>query len=120
MSNFFKKTIVFILFVFVASVVPGCSLYSVFHDDPSIIANINGDNITMDALEEKLVTVHRIKQMTNLEGKAGSIDIDKVIEELINERLIIQEAYRVELDEDPIFQAKTNNYIISRSVIRLR
>jgi len=120
MNNFFKKSIGFIIFVFVAYVAPGCSLYSVSHDDPSIIAYVNGNNITMDALKEKLYNIHRIKQMTNSEGKAGGIDIDEVIEELINERLIIQEAYRVELDEDPFFQGKVNNYIISRSVIKLR
>ncbi|MBC2694394.1 MAG: peptidyl-prolyl cis-trans isomerase [Desulfobacteraceae bacterium] len=74
----------------------------------------------MDELEEKLSAIHRIKQMTNLEGRAGSIDIDKVIEELINERLIIQEACMVELDEDPFFKAKVNNYTTNRSVIRLR
>ncbi|MBU1163714.1 MAG: SurA N-terminal domain-containing protein, partial [Proteobacteria bacterium] len=117
---YFKKRISLIILVIAAFAVPGCFLYSVFHDDPSIIANVNAYNIGLDELEEKLVNIHRIKQMTNLEGKAGSIDIDKVIEELINERIIIQEAYRVELDEDPIFQAKTNNYLISRSVIRLR
>ncbi|MBU2520692.1 MAG: peptidylprolyl isomerase [Proteobacteria bacterium] len=120
MKKFFKKRISLIILVIAAFAVPGCFRYSVFHDAPSIIANVNGYNIGLGELEEKLVNIHRIKQMTNSEGKAGSIDIDKVIEELINERIIIQEAYRVELDEDPIFQAKTNNYIISRSVIRLR
>jgi peptidyl-prolyl cis-trans isomerase C len=120
MKKVFNKRINLIILIFFASVNSGCFRYSVFHDKSSIIANVNGYNISLDALEEKLVTVHRTKQMTNLEGKAGSIDLDKIIEELINERLLIQEAYRVELDEDPIFQAKTNNYIISRSVIRLR
>ncbi|MBU4186009.1 MAG: peptidylprolyl isomerase, partial [Proteobacteria bacterium] len=117
---YFKKRISLIILVIAAFAVPGCFRYSVFHDSSSIIANVNGYNIGLGELEEKLVNIHRIKQMTNSEGKAGSIDIDKVIEELINERIIIQEAYSVELDEDPIFQAKTNNYIISRSVIKLR
>ena len=120
MEKFFKKYISLIILIIAAFTAPGCFRYSVFPDNSSIIANVNGYNISTDALEEKLVNIHRIKQMTNLEGKAGSIDIDKVIEELIDERLIIQEAYRVELDEDPLFQAKVNNYIINRSVIRLR
>ena len=117
---YFKKHISLIILVIAAFAVPGCFLYSVLHDNSSIIANVSGYNISLDELEEKLDNIHRIKQMTNPEGKAGSIDLDKIIEELINERLIIQEAYRVELDEDPFFQAKVNNYIISRSVIRLR
>ncbi|MDL1967392.1 MAG: peptidyl-prolyl cis-trans isomerase [Deltaproteobacteria bacterium] len=120
MKRFFNKYSGLIILVFVASINSGCFFHSVFHGNSSIIANVNGYNICLDELEEKLVAIHRIKQMTNLEGKAGVIDIDKVIEELINERLIIQEAYRVELDEDPFFKAKVNNYIISRSVIRLR
>ncbi len=117
---YFKKRICLIILVIAAFTVPGCFLYSVSHDNSSIIANVNGYNISLDELEEKLDSIHRIKQMTNPEGKAGSIDIDKIIEELINERLIIQEAYSVELDEDPFFQGKVNNYIINRSVIRLR
>ncbi len=120
MKIFFNKRINLIILIFIASVNSGCFRYSVFHDNSSIIANVNGYNISLDELEEKLVNIHRIKQMTNLEGKAGSINLDKIIEGLINERLIIQEAYMVELDEDPFFQAKVNKYIISRSVIRLR
>ena len=120
MIFFLKKRICLIILIFVASVTSGCFRYSVFHDNSSIIANVNGYNISLDEIEKKLVNIHRIKQMTNLEGKAGSIDIDKIIEELINERVIIQEAYRVELDEDPFFQEKVNKYIINCSVIRLR
>ena len=120
MKIFFNKRINLIILIFIASVNSGCFRYSVFHDNSSIIANVNGYNISLDELEEKLVNIHRIKQMTNLEGKAGSIDTDKIIEELINERLLIQEAYRVELDDDPFFQGKINNCIINRSVIRLR
>ena len=120
MKFLFKKHIILIILVIVASVNSGCFRYSVFHDNSSIIAKVNGYNISLNELEEKLVTIHRIKQMTNLDGKAGSIDIDKVIEELINERIIIQEACSVKLDEDPFFQEKVNHYIISRSVIRLR
>jgi len=120
MKNFFNKRIGLIILIFVASVNFGCFRYSVFPDNSSIIANVNAYNISVDKLEEKLVNIHRIKQKTNLEGKAGGIDLDKIIEELINERLLIQEAYRVELDEDQFFQAKVNKYIINRSVIRLR
>jgi len=101
MRKIFNKRISLIILIFVASVNSGCFRYSVFHDNSSI-------------------NIHRIKQMTNLEGKAGSIDTDKIIEELINERLIIQEAYMVKLNEDPSFQAKVNKYIINRSVSRLR
>ena len=117
---YFKKRISLIILILVVFTVPGCFFYSVFHDNSSIIANVNGHNISLDEIEEKLVNIHRIKQLTNPEGKAGSIDIDRIIDELINERLIIQEAYNVELDEDPFFQEKINNYIINRSVIRLR
>ena len=120
MKFLFKKHIILIILVIVASVNSGCFRHSVFHDNSSIIAKVNGYNISLDELEKKLVTIHRIKQMTNFDGKAGSIDIDKVIEELINERIIIQEACNVKLDEDPFFQEKVNHYIISRSVIRLR
>ncbi len=120
MKFLFKKHITLIALIIVASVNSGCFRYSVFHDNSSIIAKVNGYNISLDELEEKLVTIHRIKQMTNLDGKAGSINIDKVIEELINERIIIQEACNVQLDEDPFFHGKVNHYIISRSVIRLR
>ena len=120
MKFLFKKHTILIILIVVASVNSGCFRYSVFHDNSLIIAKVNGYNISMDELEEKLVTIHRIKQMTNLDGKAGSIDIDKVIEELINERIIIQEACNVKLDDDPFFQEKVNHYIISRSVIRLR
>lgn len=120
MKKKIKKHIGLIILFFVILVSSGCFRYSAFNDSSSIVANVNGYNISMNDIEKKLVNIHRIKQRTNLEGKAGSIDTDKIIEELINERVIIQEAYRVELDEDSFFQAKVNNYIINRSVMRLR
>ncbi len=112
----FKKYITWMVLIFVPVIGSGCALYSVFPKDSSIVAVVNGYNIGIDALQERITNIHQFKPM----GEAGSIDIQDIVEDMINDRLIIQEAYRVELDEVPLFQEDINKYIKIRSVIRLR
>ncbi|MFH1673455.1 MAG: peptidyl-prolyl cis-trans isomerase [Pseudomonadota bacterium] len=117
MSNFLlKKYITRALLILISIIGLGCALYSVFPEGSSVVAIINNDSIDTEAFQKKIRNIHKLKPM----GETSGINIQDVVENMINDRLIIQEAYRVKLDEDPLLQEKVNKYIKIRSVIRLR
>lgn len=121
MSNFlFKKHITWILLIFIGGAGSGCALYPVFPDDSSVIAVVNNYNIDIDTFQKKLGDIHKRNPMAQPQGGVRAIDIQDVIEDMINDRLIIQEAYRVALDEDPLLRKRVNRHIVNRSVLRLR
>jgi foldase protein PrsA len=72
------------------------------------------------AIESRIKAIHRYKPPIQPEGGAGSIKILDLLEEMIDEALIIQEAYRIELDREPDFEKKLQAFIRNQSVIRLR
>ncbi len=116
-SNFFlKQHITLFLLILISIIAHGCALYSVFPEDSSVVAIVNNYSIDIDAFQKKISHIHKLKPM----GKSGGIDIQHIVEDMINNRLIIQESYRVKLDEDPLLQEKVNKYLTRRSVIRLR
>lgn len=74
--------------------------------------------INTSDLHEKISGIHRQKSMAK--NKAGAINIEKIVNNMIDERLFIQEARKVKLNEDLFFKEKVKNYIIKHSVIKLR
>lgn len=98
----------------------GCVLYSVFPKDSSVIARVNGYDIDVDAFQKRISNIHKYKPMVRPEGGVKGIDIQNIVQDMINDRLIIQEAYKVRLAESPSFQRLVDRYIASRSVLRLR
>jgi len=105
---------------FLALMGAGCALWSVFPKDSSAVAVVNDCEISVDAFHERTRNIHRAKSMAPSEGVPPEIDIEGIVREMINDRLIIQEAYRVSLDEDPLFADRINRHITNSSVARLR
>ncbi len=88
--------------------------------DTTKLAEVNGEVIYEEALYERIRAVHRYKPQTRSEGSAGGIRILDLIEEMIDERLIIQDAYKVELDRSADFIKNIKSFAATRSIIRLR
>ncbi|MBW1675049.1 MAG: peptidyl-prolyl cis-trans isomerase [Deltaproteobacteria bacterium] len=85
-----------------------------------VLAEVNGETIDETAIQDRIKAIHRYKPLIQAEGGAGSIKILDLLEEMIDEALIIQDAYRVELDRHPDFEKKLQASIKNQSVIRLR
>lgn len=111
----FSITIMFYFVGVVAIYTPYCAAA-----DTAVLAEVNGEVIDEDALYERIKAIHRNKPQARPEEGAGSIKILDIVEEMIDERLIIQEAYRVELDRSADFTKKIESFVIAKSVTRLR
>ena len=115
-----KKLIVFVLFVFcmagvVYMAVPCCAAM-----DAAILAEVNGEAINKDDLQKRIKAIHRNKPQIRPEKGVGGIEVLDIVEDMIDERLIIQDAYRVELDRSADFIKNIDSYVTTQSVIRLR
>ncbi len=115
-----KKLFVFVLFVFcmggvVYMAVPCCAAM-----DAAVLAEVNGEAINKDALQKRIKAIHRNKPQIRPEKGAGGIEVLDIVEDMIDERLIIQDAYRVELDRSAAFIKKIESFVTTQSIIRLR
>jgi len=94
-------------------------LYSA-SEHTTVLAEVNGEIIDESTLQDRIKAIHRYKPPIQSESGAGSIKILDLLEQMIDERLMIQEAYRVKLDESPGFEKKIQSVINNQSIIRLR
>ena len=86
----------------------------------AVLAEVNGETINKDDLQKKIKVIHRNKPQIRPEKGAGGIDVLDIVEEIIDERLIIQDAYRVELDRSAAFIKNIESFVTTQSIIRLR
>jgi parvulin-like peptidyl-prolyl isomerase len=96
-------------------VVPCCAAM-----DAAVLAEVNGEAINKDDLQRRIKAIHRNKPQIRPEKGAGGIDVLDIVEEIIDERLIIQDAYRVELDRSADFIKNIESFVTTQSIIRLR
>lgn len=115
-----KKLSVFALMALFWLAVAGVDVLYCGSPDTRVLAEVNGEVIDEDALLERIKAIHRSKPQIRPEEGAGSIKILAIVEEMIDERLIIQDAYRVELDRSADFIKKIESFVTTQSIIRLR
>ena len=96
-------------------VVPCCAAM-----DAAVLAEVNGEAINKDDLQRRIKAIHRNKPQIRPEKGAGGIEVLDIVEEIIDERLIIQDAYRVELDRSADFIKNIESFVTTQSIIRLR
>jgi len=80
-----------------------------------VLAVVEGVPITEGDVMYTLQIAHRKKDLSG----AGTLDLAQYIQKLINDRLIIEEAYRMGLDQNPQIQQAIRAYILRESVVRL-
>jgi len=93
----------------------GCaSLRSLLRGE-KVLAVVEGVPITEEDLMYTLQIAHRREDLSC----AGVLDLMQYVRKLIDDRLIIEEAYRMGLDQDPQIQQAIGAYILRESVVRL-
>jgi peptidyl-prolyl cis-trans isomerase C len=80
-----------------------------------ILAVVNGETITKDDFKYSLQIAHRREDFSH----AGSIDIAKFVQKLVDDTLIIQEARRMGMEGYPEVKQALQAYILRESVVRL-
>lgn len=81
-------------------------------DGKKIVATVNEEPITLEELNRATAVSHETRSM---DAKAGRIDFSKVINRLINTRLIVLEARNMGLDELP--EIKESMAVYSRRLL---
>ncbi|HEC99953.1 MAG TPA: hypothetical protein ENN18_06200 [Proteobacteria bacterium] len=90
-----------------------CSGFMISGEKP--VAWVDGVPVTEGDLKEALKITHRTEAVRPDEH----LDLMDYVNKLIDERLIVQEAYRMGLDKDPWVQNKMHEYKLRESVVRL-
>src|SRR4030042_5089859 len=90
-----------------------CSGFMISGEKP--VAWVDGVPVTEGDLKEALKITHR----TAAVRPGEHLDLMDYVNKLIDERLIVQEAYRMGLDKDPWVQNKMHEYKLRESVVRL-
>lgn len=80
-----------------------------------ILAVVNGEPITGEDLKYSLQIAHRKEDLSS----AGTLNLSQFIQKLVDDRLIVQEAYRMGMEEYPEVQQALQAYILRESVVRL-
>jgi len=82
--------------------------------DPDVVAIINGQPLSKKEL------IDRISFLKNKGMDVTPEVVKNVVDHLIDERLVTQEAYRIGLDKDPEIEKDLRRWIKIQSIIRLR
>jgi len=81
----------------------------------NVLAVVNDEPITEGDLKYSLTIAHRREDLSS----AGALDLSQFLQKLINDRLIIQEARRMGMEDYPEVQQAVEAYIVRESVVRL-
>ncbi|MEA3417675.1 MAG: peptidylprolyl isomerase [Thermodesulfobacteriota bacterium] len=85
-----------------------------------IIVEVNGKIIDEESFQERIKALHANKPKIRPDDKQSGIKLSEIVEQMIDDCLMIQEALILNLDNDPGFKKKIGSYITTRSVIKLR
>ena len=92
--------------------VAGCA--SLQHKE-NVLAVVNGEPITEADLKYSLMIAHRREDLSS----AGTLNLSQFVQKLIDDRLIVQEARRMGMEDYPEVQQAIRAYILRESVVRL-
>ena len=83
--------------------------------EDDVVARVDGEIITVADLLYSLNVSHRLEDLSS----AGQMDMSGFIEKLVDELLIVQEARRMGIENDPEMLKKADSYVLRESVVRL-
>jgi parvulin-like peptidyl-prolyl isomerase len=106
-----KILLLFTVYCLLFTVFGGCAS---FHRE-NILAVVDGEPITEGDMKYSLQITHRREDLSS----AGVMSLSKYVQKLIDDRLIIQEARRMGMDQYPEVIQDVQAYILRESVVRL-
>ncbi|MHC4474135.1 MAG: peptidylprolyl isomerase [Planctomycetota bacterium] len=115
-----RKVFSFVFFIFVLLPQANLQCLHAASEKNTLLAEVNGETIEESSLQQKIKTIHKNVPGVRPEGGAGSLDISDIVEDMIDERLMIQEARRAELDRSGDFEKKMASFVARQSILRLR
>ncbi len=113
-----KKFRKFILIFFI--LISGSVADAFWGQKEKFIAKINDEIITIDEFKNKLKTFHTLDMSKKTEVDVSNVDHRQILEDLIDDRLMIQEASSIGLDKIPEFVSAYNLSELNFSLSRLR
>ncbi len=106
--------LVFLTFCLLSSIIIFSNCAS-FSNRTNILALVDGEPVTRDDLGYSLQISHRREDLSTTK----QFDLSEYIQKLIDDRLIIQEARRMGLENSPDVQEKIRAFVLRESVVRL-
>lgn len=100
---------VFVLFL------SGCASMSQSGQKEEVMAMVNGEPVTRGDLVYSIEVAHRREDLSG----AGTLSVSDYMEKLIDDMLVIEEARRMGLEQDPAVVKAMDAYILRESVVRL-
>ena len=113
-SGIFPVVVLCLLFAFVG----GCASLLQRGDVTAkgkILAVVDGEPITEEDLKYSLQIAHRREDLSS----AGNLSLAEYVQKLIDDMLIIEEARRMGMEQDPQVQQAVKAYILRESVVKL-
>jgi peptidyl-prolyl cis-trans isomerase C len=112
MSSIKIRILLFTVFYLLPIVFYGCASLP---QKENILAVVNGEPITEDDLKYSLQIAHRKEDLSS----AGELNLPKFVQKLVDDRLIVQEARRMGMENYPEVEQAVQAYILRESVVRL-
>lgn len=93
-------------------VLSGCATLT---PDKNIVALVDGEPVTETDLNYALQVAHRREDLSS----ARALNYTEYVQKLINDRLLVQEARRMGLEQDPGIRQAVQAFVLRESVVRL-
>jgi len=94
----------FILFFIITVILKGQDVSAFWPLNKNYLAKVNREIVTSDDLQRRLDRFHEIKNLgEKMKVDIPNVDYKKILNELINDLLMVQEAVRIGLNETPEF-----------------
>ncbi|BBD07183.1 peptidylprolyl isomerase [Desulfovibrio ferrophilus] len=84
-----------------------------------VAVEVNGQAIAVVDIEQRVRDIHRAKPRTRSSGSEMALSVDDIVDSLVNERLLVQEALDMHLDEGPAFRLKMKAFVRDQSILQL-
>lgn len=94
----------------------GCASAGLTGEGKNVLATVEGMPVTEEDLYYQLRMAHQMKQEAS---QAGTLDVTKFIEKIIDDRLIAGEARRMRMGQKPGVKQAVEKYVLNESVSRL-
>jgi len=112
MNSIKTKILLFTAHCLLFTAFVGCASVS---QKENILAVVESEPITEEDLKYSLNVTHRREDLSS----ASALNLSQYVQKLIDDRLIINEARRMGLDQSPEVQQAIQAYILRESVVRL-
>lgn len=109
------------ILVFFFALFSGCNGGAFRLSEDKYVAKVNNYTITEYDFKKRLEGFHTVKDIKEkMKIDIASVDYDKILNDMIDEKLIVQEAIRIGLDKTPEFEDEYKLYRLNLSLYMLK